>query len=211
MLGQYTASVNGHTPGYLDDPTVRKNSKCPTFAILRLNINNDRWSGVPFLLKAGKALEQRYVGIRIQFKDEIRPYGDHTQRNELVIRAQPSEAMYMKITTKTPGLMEGLRHTHVTELDLTYRHRYAIRLPDAYESLINDVINGNSTNFVRKDELDAAWRIYTPLLHQIDNGKIQPIPYPAGTRGPKEADEFLTNNGFKFQPGYIWTPTANKL
>nr|8FUY_A Chain A, Glucose-6-phosphate 1-dehydrogenase [Crithidia fasciculata]8FUY_B Chain B, Glucose-6-phosphate 1-dehydrogenase [Crithidia fasciculata] len=210
VLGQYTASADGSIPGYLEDETVPKGSTCPTFAVLRLHINNDRWAGVPFILKAGKAVEQKYVAIRIQFKDEIRPYGDAAQRNELVIRAQPSEAMYMKITTKMPGLNEDLRETHQTELDLTYHSRFNVHLPDAYESLISDALRGNSTNFVRKDELDVAWRIFTPLLHQIDKGEVKPIPYQAGTRGPKEADDFILNSGFKFQKGYHWL-APNKL
>lgn len=208
VLGQYTASPDGSIPGYLEDATVPPGSTCPTFAMVRLRINNDRWEGVPFILKAGKALDSKYVGIRIQFKDEIRPYGDAAQRNELVIRAQPSEAMYVKITTKNPGLMEDLRATHQTELDLTYKSRYNLHLPDAYESLINEAILGNSTNFVRKDELEAAWKIFTPLLHQIDQGVLKPSPYAAGSRGPKEADPFLLANGYKHQTGYSW---KNKL
>jgi glucose-6-phosphate 1-dehydrogenase len=210
VLGQYTAAADGSMPGYLEDETVPKGSTCPTFAVVRLHINNDRWAGVPFILKAGKAVEQKYVAIRIQFKDEIRPYGDAAQRNELVIRAQPSEAMYMKITTKMPGLNEDLRETHQTELDLSYHSRFNVHLPDAYESLINDALRGNSTNFVRKDELDVAWRIFTPLLHQIDRGELHPIPYQAGTRGPKEADDFILESGFKFQKGYHWL-APNKL
>ncbi|KPI87665.1 glucose-6-phosphate 1-dehydrogenase putative (G6PD) [Leptomonas seymouri] len=210
VLGQYTASADGSMPGYLDDKTVPKDSTCPTFAVVRLHINNDRWAGVPFILKAGKAVEQKYVAIRIQFKDEIRPYGDAAQRNELVIRAQPSEAMYMKITTKMPGVNDDLRETHQTEMDLTYHSRYSVHLPDAYESLINDALRGNSTNFVRRDELDASWHIFTPLLHQIDRGEVKPIPYQAGTRGPKQADDFIINSGFKFQKGYHWL-ASNKL
>ncbi|EPY38481.1 glucose-6-phosphate 1-dehydrogenase [Angomonas deanei] len=210
VLGQYTASEDGKIPGYLDDPTVPKGSKCPTFAMIRLFINNDQWDGVPFILKAGKALEDKAVVIRIQFKDELRPYGEAAQRNELVIRAQPSEAMYIKITNKAPGITEDLRGTHQTELDLTYHSRYGVYIPDAYESLINECILGNSTNFVRKDELDAAWKIFTPLLHQIDQGHVTPIPYKAGSRGPKEADEMLISSGFKYQEGYKWSP-QNKL
>lgn len=211
VLGQYTAAADGSMPGYLEDKTVPPGSTCPTLAVMRLDINNDRWAGVPFILKAGKAVEQKYVAIRIQFKDEIRPYGDAAQRNELVIRAQPSEAMYMKITTKVPGLNEDLRDTHQSELDLTYHSRYNVQLPDAYESLINDALLGNSTNFVRKDELEVAWGIFTPLLHQIDRGELKPLPYQAGSRGPKEADDFIINSGFKYQKGYHWLPPQNKL
>ena len=132
VLGQYTG--NGTMPGYLEDPTVPSGSNCPTYACMKLTINNDRWRNVPFIIKAGKALEDKQVSIRIQFHEEIRPFLGRTWRNELVIRAQPEEAMYMKITTKVPGIGQDV---HQTELDLTYGKRYGVVLPEAYESLIN--------------------------------------------------------------------------
>lgn len=206
VLGQYTASSEKNIPGYLEDPTVPAGSKCPTFALLKLEINSDRWKGVPFIVKAGKALEDKYVGIRIQFKDELHPYGSASERNELVIRTQPSEAMYVKITSKTPGLQQDLLNTRQTELDLTYQSRYNVNIPEAYENLISAALSGNTTNFVRKDELDAAWRIFTPLLHQIDRGEITPIPYQAGTRGPEEADALLLKNNYQPSKNYQWSP-----
>eukprot|EP00331_Platyophrya_macrostoma_P004775 CAMPEP_0176414206 /NCGR_PEP_ID=MMETSP0127-20121128/5133_1 /TAXON_ID=938130 /ORGANISM="Platyophrya macrostoma, Strain WH" /LENGTH=551 /DNA_ID=CAMNT_0017794087 /DNA_START=49 /DNA_END=1704 /DNA_ORIENTATION=- len=204
VLGQYTASPDGKIPGYLEDPTVPKGSKCPTFAIMRLNINNDRWRNVPFIIKAGKALESKAVSIRIQFHEEVRPFLDKTQRNELVIRAQPNESMYIKITTKTPGLGMQAMDTHQTELDLTYQNRYQVDLPDAYESLISEAIFGSSTNFVRSDELEAAWEIFTPLLHAIDRGEVTPTPYVAGSRGPAEADKLTEACGYRRYAGYQW-------
>ncbi|CUG91016.1 Glucose-6-phosphate dehydrogenase, putative [Bodo saltans] len=205
VLGQYTA--NDKMPGYLDDPTVPKGSKCPTFAMMKLRINNDRWRGVPFIIKAGKALESKSVRIRIQFHEEVRPFLQHTQRNELVICAQPNEGIYLKITTKVPGLGKESIDTHQTELDLTYRNRYSdVSLPDAYESLISEAVNGNSTNFVRDDELAAAWSIFTPVLHAIDEGKVTPLQYVAGTRGPSEADEFLAKCGYRRTEGYEGKP-----
>ena len=199
VLGQYTG--NGTMPGYLEDPTVPSGSNCPTYACMKLTINNDRWRNVPFIIKAGKALEDKQVSIRIQFHEEIRPFLGRTWRNELVIRAQPEEAMYMKITTKVPGIGQDV---HQTELDLTYGKRYGVVLPEAYESLINEAILGNSTNFVRSDELQAAWEIFTPLLHAIDQGALKPKPYAAGSRGPAEADELIAKSGFKRTEGYVW-------
>ncbi|CUE67103.1 Glucose-6-phosphate dehydrogenase, putative [Bodo saltans] len=201
IIGQYTA--NEAMPGYLEDPTVPKGSNCPTFALMKLKINNDRWRNVPFYIKAGKALESKAVRIRIQFHEEVRPFLNRTQRNELVICAQPTEAMYMKITTKTPGLGKELIDTHQTELDLTYHNRYAVSLPDAYESLISEAVGGNSTNFVRSDELEAAWAIFTPLLHSIDKGEVKPLPYQAGSRGPAEADAMLAAE-YRRNEGYQW-------
>jgi glucose-6-phosphate 1-dehydrogenase len=203
VIGQYTAKPDGSEPGYLEDPGVPKGSNCPTFASMVLHVNNDRWAGVPFIMKAGKALNEKVVVIRIQFREEIQPFGDATTRNELVIRAQPDEAMYLKIMTKAPGLGKELTST---ELDLTYKERFeAVSLPEAYESLINEVVIGNPTNFVRSDELDAAWQIFTPLLHRIDKGELKPIPYPMGSRGPEQADDLAAQYGFVRNTEYRWS------
>ena len=101
-------------------------------------------------------------------------------RNELVIRIQPNESVYIKMNSKLPGLS---MQTVVTELDLTYRRRFSdLKIPEAYESLILDALKGDHSNFVRDDELDASWRIFTPLLHYLDNNKeIVPMEYPYGT------------------------------
>lgn len=198
VLGQYE--------GYRDDPTVPDHSNTPTFATMVLRIHNERWEGVPFILKAGKALNSRKAEIRIQFKEvpgDI--YKCQKQgRNEFVIRLQPSEAIYMKLTVKQPGLEMS---TVQSELDLSYRQRYqGVAIPEAYERLILDTIRGDQQHFVRRDELRAAWEIFTPLLHRIDNGEMKSIPYQPGSRGPKEADELLAKAGYVQTHGYIWIP-----
>lgn len=198
VLGQYE--------GYTDDPTVPDLSNTPTFASMILRIHNERWEGVPFILKAGKALNSRKAEIRIQFKDVP---GDiyrcqRQGRNEFVIRLQPSEAIYMKLTVKQPGLEMS---TVQSELDLSYGQRYqGVTIPEAYERLILDTIRGDQQHFVRRDELKAAWEIFTPLLHRIDNGEMKPIPYKPGSRGPAEADELLSKSGYVQTHGYIWIP-----
>jgi len=105
--------------------------------------------------------------------------------------------------TKTPGISFQIEET---ELDLTYGHRYKdVKLPDAYERLILDVFTGSQMHFVRSDELAEAWRIFTPLLKQIENETtIKPIPYLYGSRGPKEGDEMCSNNDFKYYGSYKW-------
>ncbi|KAF8592331.1 glucose-6-P dehydrogenase [Ramaria rubella] len=207
LLGQYV-SANGK-PGYLDDDTVPRNSVCPTYAALTLWINNPRWEGVPFILKAGKALNEAKVEIRVQFKDVTQGIFKDIARNELVIRIQPSEAVYLKLNTKTPGL-----YTRVlpTEMDLTYKKRFSdTKIPEAYEALILDALKGDHSNFVRDDELDVAWKIFTPILHWIDgkNGPPpRPVPYPYGSRGPKEQEAFITKYGFRrTDESYVWPVT----
>jgi len=207
VIGQYTANKQGK-PGYLDDDTVPRGSNTPTFAACVLRIHNDRWDGVPFIIKAGKAVDGKYVTLRIQFREQIQPFGSPAARNELVIRLQPNEAMYVKINTKTPGMDTQLLQT---ELDLTYNSRFHdLRLPDAYESLIYDVAAGQATNFVRTDELEEAWRIFTPLLHKIDKGEMKSLPYEYGTRGPQEADLLTQRYGYKRNVAYQWVPPSQK-
>jgi len=200
LLGQYAAA--GDKPGYLDDDTVPKGSICPTFAALVLYINSPRWEGVPFILRAGKALNEQKTEIRIQYKDVTQGIFKDIARNELVIRVQPGEAVYLKMNAKAPGLaMKSVS----TEMDLTYKRRFSdLKIPEAYEALILDAINGDRSNFVRDDELEIAWKIFTPLLHYIDQEKPKPEPYPYGSRGPESLDDFITKHaGYKrFTQGY---------
>ncbi|KAM0039561.1 putative glucose-6-phosphate dehydrogenase (NADP(+)) [Helianthus debilis subsp. tardiflorus] len=198
VLGQYE--------GYTDDPTVPKDSNTPTFATVVIRIHNERWEGVPFILKAGKSMKSRKAEIRVQFKDVA---GDifkpkRKGRNEFVIRLQPSEAIYMKLTVKEPGLE---MKTTQSELDLSYRQRYQdVIIPEAYERLILDTIRGDQQHFVRRDELKAAWEIFTPLLHKIDNNEIHSLPYKPGSRGPDQADTLAEKVGYVQTHGYVWTP-----
>ncbi|KAJ6613423.1 glucose-6-P dehydrogenase [Mycena sp. CBHHK59/15] len=207
LLGQYVGADG--KPGYLDDDTVPRGSVCPTFAATTLWINNPRWEGVPFILKAGKALNEAKVEVRIQFKDVTQGIFKDITRNELIIRIQPSEAVYLKINAKTPGL-----HTRAmaTEMDLTYDRRFAeAKIPEAYEALLLDALQGDHSNFVRHDELDVAWKIFTPILHWIDgkSGKRpHPAPYPYGSRGPAELNAFVKRYGYqRTTASYEWPVT----
>ena len=192
LVGQYIAA-NGK-PGYKEDETVPKDSRTPTFAALALRINNDRWRGVPFILKAGKALDEGKVDIRIQFKGSSAQVAG-AERNELVMRIQPGEAAYIKVNTKLPGV--GSTAAPV-EMDLTYAKRFHdMHIPEAYEALILDALREDHSNFVRDDELLASWAIFTPVLHAIDKGEFQLAQYPYGSRGPEEIDEYMERLGFR--------------
>jgi len=207
VLGQYIADPDGDGDaklGYLDDPTVPKESITPTYATVVCHIKNERWDGVPFILRCGKALNERKAEIRIQYDDvpgDI--FNEQCKRNELVLRVQPGEAVYVKMMTKKPGMTFNMEET---ELDLTYGSRYKhISMPDAYERLLLDVFCGNQMHFVRSDELTEAWKIFSPLLHRIETDKLKPIPYVYGGRGPKEADDLCQKNNFIFYGTYKWT------
>ncbi|XP_022123211.2 glucose-6-phosphate 1-dehydrogenase [Pieris rapae] len=206
LVGQYVGNPNGQGEeklGYLDDPTVPKDSVTPTYAVAALYINNARWEGVPFILRCGKALNERKAEVRVQYKDvpgDI--FEGHTKRNELVVRVQPGEALYLKLMCKSPGMKFDLMET---ELDLTYSMRYKeTDVPDAYERLILDVFTGSQMHFVRNDELKEAWRIFTPVLKQLEEQQVKPIPYVYGSRGPPEADSKLAEYDFKYSGSYKW-------
>ncbi|RXM34997.1 Glucose-6-phosphate 1-dehydrogenase [Acipenser ruthenus] len=146
-----------------------------------------RGSGVPFVLRCGKALNERKAEVRLQFCDvpgDI--FARHCKRNELVIRVQPNEAVYAKMMTKKPGMFFNPEES---ELDLTYGSRYKdVKLPDAYERLILDVFCGSQMHFVRR----------------IESENIVPVPYTYGSRGPVEADELLNKVGFRYEGTYKW-------
>jgi glucose-6-phosphate 1-dehydrogenase len=207
VLGQYVGdeSAEGDAKlGYRDDPTVPDDSITETYAMAVLWVNNERWEGVPFFLRCGKALNERKAEVRIQYRDvpgDI--FNGQLKRNELVMRVQPGEAVYLKMMTKQPGMSFDLEET---ELDLTYTKRYRDAvLPDAYERLILDVFAGSQMHFVRSDELAEAWRIFTPVLKEIEATKEAPLPYKFGSRGPKQADYLATKYGYRFYGTYKWT------
>ncbi len=210
VLGQFAADASGQNKGYLDDPTVPKGSITPTFATAVLYVNNTRWRGCPFILKCGKALNERKAEVRIQFRLPPNGLFQDTVPNELVLRVQPGEAMYLKMLSKKPGLTNERAQV---ELDLSFKDRFNVgTLPDAYERLILDVLRGDHNLFVRGDELEAAWKIFTPILHQLESEKITPELYTFGSRGPPAADELARRVGFARTEGYSWPgPSKQKL
>ncbi|KAG6398706.1 hypothetical protein SASPL_140174 [Salvia splendens] len=190
ILGQYKSHTKGGVsyPGYTDDKTVPKDSLTPTFAAAALFIDNARWDGVPFLMKAGKALHDKRAEIRVQFRNVPgnlynRSSGTDIDQatNELVIRVQPDEAIYLKINNKVPGL--GMRLDQ-SNLNLLYKARYSKEIPDAYERLLLDAVEGERRLFIRSDELDAAWALFTPVLKDLEENRKVPEYYPYGSRGP---------------------------
>lgn len=189
VVGQYTeGEINGKkTEGYRDDETVPDNSLTPTYAKVKLQIENERWKGVPFTITAGKGLSEKKSEIRIRFKTSdaniFCATGVCPPPNELIFRIQPDEGIHLNIVNKAPGVKLDF---HTEKLDLNYSEAYQDHiLAEAYESLILDVIRGEKSLFIRHDELEVAWDIFTPILHWLDQNKIEPKPYPFGTNGPK--------------------------
>ena len=224
VLGQYVANEKTGEPGYLDDTSVPRGSTTETFAACTFAINNERWHGVPFIMKAGKALDERKAEVRIIFKPPARlstrfPASAASMApNELVVRLQPNEAIYLKTNVKEPGLGQTPKQV---ELDLTYKSRFGLEdSPGAYTRLILDALQGQQAAFVRGDELQAAWDIFTPMLRakegtgQAGEGagkKAQPILYTFGSRGPAEADDLVRRSGYVRDRGLNYSWPVSKI
>jgi len=214
ILGQFTAGKGN--PAFLDDDSIaakdaEKAKHCSTFAQMVVRINNDRWRGVPFVIRAGKGLTESKCEVRIQFKEptadkQVCGAGVTCPRNELVMRVSPNQAVYWKCNVKTPGLSQQVL---MSELDLSYNTRYkGAYSPLAYTRLILAGFRGQHESFVRTDELLRAWEIFSPLLEKIEGGKKTVIPYEFGTRGPPEADAALPKfNCISYRGEYQWSPS----
>jgi len=137
--------------------------------------------------------------------------GETIPRNELVMRLQPEEVIYMKAMMKTPGLSSA---PMMGELDLTYKSRFrGAYLPDAYTRLILEALRGSQEDFVRSDEIMASWKLFDPLLKNLQAGPnaMKPDPYEYGSRGPKACDELFERCGFRYDAAYKWNTTRGSV
>ncbi|KAL9037135.1 MAG: hypothetical protein Q9180_003895, partial [Flavoplaca navasiana] len=185
VAGQFIRTKDGKHPGYKDDDDVPEDSRCATFCTTVAYVRNARWENVPFILKSGKALSESKTEIRIQLKDTTDAMLRNTSHNQLIIRIQPNEAVRLKMNAKMPGL--ELR-TVETELDLTYKQTVEDPdIPEAYEALLLDAFRGDYSESVSEEELEASWKIFTPLLHELEGNKdVVPAPYVYGKRSSKK-------------------------
>ncbi len=190
VRGQYKeGAVDGQpVPGYLTE-LEQPSSPTETFVVLKAEVQNWRWAGVPFYLRTGKRLMQRQSEIVIHFKAVPHSiFGEASGRlvaNRLVVRLQPDEAIRFFLMTKDPG-PGGMRLRNVP-LNLSFADAFDVRYPDAYERLLMDVVRGNATLFMRKDEVEAAWNWVEPILDAWHERGEPPKPYTAGSWGPSAA------------------------
>jgi glucose-6-phosphate 1-dehydrogenase len=198
VRGQYRAgaSAGGPVPGYLEE-LGRNDSHTETFVALKASIGNWRWAGVPFFLRTGKRLPSRVSEIVVAFRPVPHSVFD-TQAgpvlaNRLVIRLQPNEGVKLLLMIKDPG-PGGMRLRQVP-LDMSFADTFKVRNPDAYERLLMDVVRGNQTLFMRRDEVEAAWTWIDPILEAWSNSNDAPKPYTAGTWGPSAAIALIERNG----------------
>ncbi len=192
-------TVRAQYEGYLQAPGVAPVSQTPTYAALKLHVDNWRWQGVPFYLRSGKALAAKVSEINIVFK---RPPLDMFRLidcppaapNVLTISVQPNEGIHLSFDIKVPDTPQEL---HKVDMHFHYHQAFPGKpLPDAYERLLLDALNGDATLFARSDEIDYAWRLINPVLRGWEDGNSSPLAtYPQGGWGPADAETLMTRDG----------------
>ncbi|MCB8837611.1 glucose-6-phosphate dehydrogenase [Aurantimonas sp. VKM B-3413] len=199
VRGQYKAGASGGAAvkSYLDD-LGNGGSDTETFVAIKAEIGNWRWAGVPFYLRTGKRLSERMSEIVVTFRPV--PHNifagmaaGNVHQNQLVMRLQPDEGVKQWLMIKDPG-PGGMRLRHVP-LDMTFAESFRTRNPDAYERLLMDVIRGNQTLFMRRDEVEAAWEWIDPILKAWDERSMKPQGYTAGTWGPSSSIALIERDG----------------
>jgi glucose-6-phosphate 1-dehydrogenase len=200
VRGQYGAGrMNGHkVPAYRAEPGVAADSTSETFAALKFFIDNWRWQDVPFYLRTGKRLKTMASEVTIQFRPV--PHQSFPkaaalvwQPNRLIIHIQPMEGIILSFQAKQPG---SILHLSPVDMHFSYQETFKSRSPEAYETLLADVMAGDATLFMRADQVEASWSVLTPILKAWTDLKLVNFPnYQSGTWGPQAADALIAQDG----------------
>lgn len=192
-------SVRGQYQGYRDEPGVALDSQTATYAALKLYTDNWRWQGVPFYLRSGKALATKVTEVIIQFKRPPHemfhlPPGQEFTPNIISLGIQPDEGIHLKFQAKVPGSATEIRQV---DMEFHYRASFGLeKLPDAYERLLLDTIQGDASLFTRSDEIEWAWRLIDPIVRGWEAPDAPPLfSYEPGSWGPTAANEMIARDG----------------
>jgi glucose-6-phosphate 1-dehydrogenase len=202
VRGQYdVGELNGkELAGYRQEPDVDPNSNTETFAAVQFQIDNWRWSDVPFFLRSGKRLERKCSEIAVVFRPIphrlFGEAGDQIERNVLVMKIQPEEGISIRFSAKVPG---PKMHIHSVNMDFNYGSGFGVVTAPAYERLIGDAMRGDATLFTRWDAVEVAWERVMPILNYWRATKADFPNYPVGSQGPAVADALLAAGGHKWR------------
>jgi glucose-6-phosphate 1-dehydrogenase len=190
----YTDTIRGQYRKYRDEAGVPADSETATFGVVKMNIDNWRWQGVPFLLRSGKAMSCRTTQIVIQFRQAPHMMFEGGPRaafqsNRLIIQVQPAEGIQLHFETKVPDAGMKLR---MTDLSFNFRDRFTVGMPEAYERLLLDVMNGDASLFSRADEVELAWSIVDPIQKGWEHPGWPPLAlYECGGWGPPNSTHWM--------------------
>ena len=204
VRGQYgPGEIDGKSvPGYRQEPGVNSNSRTETYAAVEFRVDNWRWAGVPFYVRAGKRLAKSLTEVAVHFKRTpqalfSRNPGD-THHNVIAMRIQPNEGIALSFGAKQPG--QEMRAIRV-DMDFSYHDAFGTDTPAAYETLLLDAMRGDATLFTRRDEVEAEWRIITPIEEAWAQLPPPQFPnYSAGSEGPESANQLVKYDGGSWRP-----------
>jgi glucose-6-phosphate 1-dehydrogenase len=202
-------TVRGQYAGYTNVEGVALASQTPTYAVLKLYVDNWRWQGVPFYLRSGKALMRKASEIIIEFQRPPHlmfhlPEGSGITPNILSLCIQPDEGIHLRFEAKVPDLEQEMRSV---DMDFHYRSSFDGALPEAYERLLLEALAGDASLFTRSDAIEAAWRLLDPILLGWEAQTSPPLViYPVGSWGPEEAEQLLERDGRRWRVGCIDEP-----
>lgn len=197
-------SVRAQYRTYWDTEGVAPGSQTPTYAALRLQINNWRWQGVPFYLRSGKALRAKRSEISVVFRRPPHvmfrfPPGHQLTPNILSLCIQPNEGIHLRFEAKVPG---SVQETQSVDMEFRYAQAFGHYLPDAYERLLLDAIEGDASLFTRSDEIEHAWHLIDAILACWEGPHAPPLEfYENGTWGPSAADALMAREGRRWLLG----------
>jgi glucose-6-phosphate 1-dehydrogenase len=199
VRGQYgTGNYHGQTvPAYRQEQDVPDDSPTETYAALKLHVDNWRWQDVPFYLRTGKRLPARVSEVFVQFQPvphrSFPASATNWGPNRMVIRIQPEEDIQLRFQAKQPG---PTLHLRPVLMRFSYKESFQAPTPEAYETLLLDVIRADATLFMRADQVEAAWTVVQPILENWSEQTPHDFPnYAASSWGPEEADEMLARDG----------------
>jgi glucose-6-phosphate 1-dehydrogenase len=197
VRGQYQAGTGSDAAGYLQEEGVKPDSHTETFAAIRFWVDNWRWAGVPFYVRAGKRLPTRVTEVVVQLTgvpDVLfsRLACSEVMPNRMTIRIQPNEGVEIVMSAKEPGPAMNVRPVR---MHFDYSEAFGKAIPEAYERLLLNAMNGDASLFARGDEVEAAWELITPILKSWQADPEAPHHYQPGSWGPQEADRLLDADG----------------
>jgi glucose-6-phosphate 1-dehydrogenase len=202
--GQYGAGEIGGkaVPGYRQEPGVNASSRTETYAAVEFHVDNWRWAGVPFYVRAGKRLATQVTEVAVHFKRTPQALFSRNpsdvHHNVIALRIQPNEGIDLSFGAKQPG--QEMRAIRV-DMDFSYRQAFGTETPAAYETLLLDAMRGDATLFTRRDEVEAEWRIITPIEEAWAELPPPQFPnYAAGSEGPETANKLITYDRFAWRP-----------
>ena len=201
VRGQYSSGhiAGQEVPGYGEEPDVPSDSTTATFVAAKMDIDNWRWAGTPFYIRTGKRLPKRVTEVAVQFRQVPHlPFAydvaEYLEADSLVLRIQPDEGITLRFGAKVPAPTVRVR---MVNMDFLYGSAFLNDLPEAYETLLLDVMRGDGTLFARQDSVERSWQICEPLIERWEVGA--PELYEAGSWGPEAAEQLIVRDGRRWR------------